>query len=136
MVSVNADCMKRSRYRRDSQRGRQSCLRELHQLQLMRLKYGEALGATPVAMGTDAEAGPAAAAGPPASAASTPAAAAEAVQRTEAAATQVEGGISSNDEAPRTRGRAAPASFHCTPQEVAATVAEQRQKRAAEQQRE
>jgi hypothetical protein len=130
--------MKRSRYRRDSQRGRQSSLRELHQLQLMRLKYGEALGATCVAMDTDtdAEAGPAAAAGQPAAAPSTPAAAAEAVQRTEAAAMQVEGGISSNAEAPRARDGAAPASFHRTPQQVAAIVAEQRRKRAAEQKRE
>jgi hypothetical protein len=137
MVSVNADCMKRSRYRRDSQRGRQSSLRELHQLQLMRLKYGEALGATCVAMGTDTDtdAGPAAAAGPTA-APSTPAAAAEAGQRTEAAATQAEGGTSSNDKAPRGESGAVPPSSCRSAGDRAEYFASQGPKRVFEPQRE
>jgi hypothetical protein len=46
MVSVNAECMKYQRYRLESERGSQAALRTLHQLQRMRLNYGEQLGGT------------------------------------------------------------------------------------------
>jgi hypothetical protein len=134
MVSVNADCMKRLRYRGESERRQQAGLRQLHQLQLMRLKYGEALGATGAAVAT--EAGTVAPAEPPAAAQGTPAAAEEVVHRTEAAATQAEAGASSNDEAPRAPGGSVPDPFAWTPQQIKEFVAQQRQKRAAEQQRE
>ena len=109
-------------------------MRQLHQLQLMRLKHGEALGATVVAM--PAGAGPATAAGQPEAAESPSAAAEEAVYRTEAAATQAARGASSNDEAPRTPGGPEADPFAWTPQQIKEFVAEQRRKRAAEQQRE
>jgi hypothetical protein len=134
MVSVNDECMKRLRYRRESQRGRQGALRELHQLQVMRLKYGEALGGTGAAVAT--EAGTAAPAAPPAAAPGTPAAAEKAGQRTEAAAPQVQSGTSGNDEAPRPGGGAVPTAYQCSPQQVAALVANLRRKRASEQKRE
>jgi hypothetical protein len=126
--------MKRLRYRRESERGQQAGMRQLHQLQLMRLKYGEALGATVVAM--PAGAGPAAAAGQPEAAPSPSAPAEEAGHRTEAAATQAAGGVSSNDKAPRTPGGPGPDPTAWTAQQIKEYVAEQRRKRAAEQQRE
>jgi hypothetical protein len=99
MVSVNADCMRRLRYRRESERGQQAAMRLLHQLQRMRLLYGEALGTTSVEAATEAGTGPAAE--PPAPPPDTPAAGSEVVHRTEAAASQVAGGPASNNE-PRT----------------------------------
>jgi hypothetical protein len=134
MVSVNAECMKRLRYRSESKRRQQAGLRQLHQLQLMRLKYGAALGGT--VQGAAPEAAPAAAAGQPAAPSSTPTAAEEAVHRTEAAATQAAGATSSNDEAPRAPGGPGPDSCAWTPQQIKEFVANQRRKRAAEQQRE
>jgi hypothetical protein len=134
MVSVNADCMMRLRYRRESERGQQAGMRQLHQLQLMRLKYGEALGTTVVAM--PAGAGPAAAAGAPEAGPSPPAAAEEVVHRTEAAAAQAAGGASSNDKAPGTPGGPEADPLARTPQQIKEFVANQRRKRAAEQQRE
>jgi hypothetical protein len=134
MVSVNADCMKRLRYRRESERGQHAGMRQLHQLQLMRLKHGEALGATSVQAGT--EAGTAHAAGPPEAPPSPSAAAEEAGERTEAAATQAAGGASSNDKAPGTPGGPGPDPTAWTAQQIKEYVAELRRKRAAEQQRE
>jgi hypothetical protein len=134
MVSVNADCMKRLRYRRESERGQQAGMRQLHQLQLMRLKHGEALGATIQQAAT--EAGPTATAGPPEASLSPAAGAEEVVHRTEAAVTQAAGGASSNDKAPRTPGSPGPDVFAWTPQQIKEFVANQRRKRAAEQQRE
>jgi hypothetical protein len=134
MVSVNADCMKRLRYRRESERGQQAGMRQLHQLQLMRLKHGEALGATIAEVPTRAGAAPARE--PSDAAPSTSAAAGEAGHRTEAAATQAEGGASSNDQAPRAPGSPGPDPFAWTPQQIKEFVAEQRRKRAADQQRE
>jgi hypothetical protein len=116
--------MKRLRYRRESERGQQAGMRQLHQLQLMRLKYGEALGAT------------SAAAGPQGAPRSPSSAAEEAGHRTEAAATQAEGGVSSNDKAPRAPGGPGPDPTAWTAQQIKEFVAEQRRKRAAEQQRE
>jgi hypothetical protein len=100
-VSVNADCMKRLRYRRETQRAQESAMRLFHQLKAQRLKHGE----EPVepaaeeadASETGAKAEPAAAPG-----ASEPAG--EAVHRTEAAATQVSDGIGSNDDVFSTAG--------------------------------
>jgi hypothetical protein len=43
-VSVNNGCMKRLRYRRESERGQRAAIRLFHQLQMMRLKYGDRLG--------------------------------------------------------------------------------------------
>jgi hypothetical protein len=134
MVSVNADCMKRLRYRRESERGQQAGIRQLHQLQLMRLKHGEALGATVVAM--PAGAGPATAAGQPEAAPSPSAAAEEVVHRTEAAATQAAGGTTSNDEASRTPGGLGPDPATWTLQQVKEFMAEHRRKVDAERQRE
>jgi hypothetical protein len=134
MVSVNADCMKRLRYRSESERRREAGMRQLHQLQLMRLKHGAALGATIVEVPT--ETSPAAGAGRPEAAPSPSAAAEEAGHRTEAAATQAQGGASSNDKAPWTPGSSGPDVFAWTPQQIKEFVANQRRKRAAEQQRE
>jgi hypothetical protein len=97
-VSVNADCMKRLRYRRETQRAQESAMRLFHQLKAMRLKHGE----EPVEpAGEDADASEA----EPAAAPSASDAAGEAVCRTEAAATQVSDGISSNDDVFSTAGR-------------------------------
>jgi hypothetical protein len=134
MVSVNADCMKRLRYRRESERGQQAGMRQLHQLQLMRLKHGEALGATRAEV--PAEAGPAAATGPQEAGPGPSAPAEEGVHRTEAAATQAAGGASSNDKAPWPQGRPGPGPTAWTAQQINEYVASQRRKRAAEQQRE
>jgi hypothetical protein len=102
MVSVNAECMKYSRYRLESERGSQAALRTLHQLQRMRLNYGEQLGATvaepePPSSGGDAglDAGVAEGGQSP----SQPAG--EAVCGNEADATQVAGGPAGSSE-PRT----------------------------------
>jgi hypothetical protein len=46
MLSVNAECMKYLRYRRECERGSQAALRLVLQLRRMRLDYGEQLGAT------------------------------------------------------------------------------------------
>jgi hypothetical protein len=124
MVSVNADCMKRLRYRRESERGQQAGMRQLHQLQLMRLKHGEALGAT------------SAAAGPQEAPPSPSAAAEEAGHRTQAAATQAGSGASSNDKASWTPGSPGPDPTVWTAQQIKEFVAEQRRKRAVEQQHE
>src|SRR5262249_8533306 len=43
-LSASADCMRRQRYTRDCERGRESALKLLMQLQKMRLQHGEALG--------------------------------------------------------------------------------------------
>jgi hypothetical protein len=43
-VSVNDECMKYARYRRESERGNQAAMRQFHQLQMMRLKYGDRIG--------------------------------------------------------------------------------------------
>jgi hypothetical protein len=126
--------MRRLRYRRESERGQQAAMRLFHQLQRMRLLYGEALGATVVEADTEAGTGPAT--GAPAAAPEPPAAASEVVHRTEAAATQAAGGTSSNDEAPRTGGDPGPDPLAWTPQQVKEFIAKQRQKRAAEQKRE
>jgi hypothetical protein len=109
-------------------------MRQLHQLQLMRLKHGEALGAKVVEV--PAGGGPATAAGAPEAGPSPSAPAEEAVDRTEAAATQAEGGAGSNDKAPRTPGGPGPDPTAWTAQQIKEFVAEQRRKRAAEQQRE
>jgi hypothetical protein len=103
MVPVNADSMKRLRYQRENERGYQAGMRLLHQMQLMRLKYGPALGAASAIAPTEASA--AAATGPPEGAPSPPATAQEVVHRTEAAATQVAGGTRSTSDAggPSTR---------------------------------
>jgi hypothetical protein len=96
-VSVNADCMKRLRYRRETQRAQESAMRLFHQLKATRLKYGQEPG-EPAAEDADAsEPEPA-----PAPSGSEPAP--EAVHRTEAAATQVSDGISSNDDVLSTAG--------------------------------
>jgi hypothetical protein len=126
--------MKRLRYRCESERRQQAGLRLLHQLQLMRLKYGEALGGTTQELAPEAGSAPAAepAAPPP----SSPPAAEEAVYRTEAAATQAEGGARSNDEAPRTPGDPGPRPYGWSPEQVAELIADQRRKRAPEQKRE
>jgi hypothetical protein len=126
--------MARMRYRRESQRGRQGALRELHQSQVMRLKYQGELGGTSPAAAPAA--GTAPAAGPAAAAPRTPEPAGEAGQRTEAAAPQVQGGSNGNDEAPRPGGGSVPTAYQCSPQEVAELVAKLRKKRAAEQKRE
>jgi hypothetical protein len=134
MVSVNADCMRRLRYRRESERGQQAALRLFHQLQRMRLLNGEALGTTSVEAATEAGTGPAAE--PPAPPPDTPAAGSEVVHRTEAAASQVAGGTSSNDKAPRAAGGPGPDVVAGSHQQVAEFVANQRRKRVAEQKRE
>jgi hypothetical protein len=98
-VSVNAECLKYHRYRLESERGAQASLRLLHQLQRMRLNYGEELGATaeapePGSSGGDSRPNPgvAAAGQPP----SLPAG--EAVDGNEAGATQVAGGPAGSRE--------------------------------------
>jgi hypothetical protein len=96
-VSVNADCMKRLRYRRETQRAQESAMRLFHQLKATRLKHGEE-PVEPAAEDADASE-PEPAAVP---SASEPAP--EAVYRTEAAATQVSDGISSNDDVFSTAG--------------------------------
>jgi hypothetical protein len=99
MVSVNDECMKYHRYRLENERGNQAGLRTLHQLQRMRLKYGEQLGATveepePGPSGGDSPSDPAVAAG-----GESPAqAAGGAVYRNEADATQVSGGPAGSSE--------------------------------------
>jgi hypothetical protein len=99
MVSVDAECMKYHRYRLESERGRQAELRLLHQLQRMRLNYGEQLGATveqpePAAAGGDSGPEPGSAAG-----VESPAQPGEeAVSRNEAGATQVAGGPAGSGE--------------------------------------
>jgi hypothetical protein len=90
-VSVNADCMKRLRYRRETQRAQESAMRLFHQLKTTRLKHGEE-PVEPAAEDVDASLGE------PAATPSPPEPAPEAVHRTEAAATQVSDGISSNDD--------------------------------------
>jgi hypothetical protein len=116
-VSVDAECMKYHRYRLESERGSQASLRLLHQLQRMRLNYGEQLGATveapePAPSGGDCRPESAAAAG-----AESPAqAAGEAVHGNEADATQVADGPAGTSEPGTfstvkfTIGRSAPTS--------------------------
>jgi hypothetical protein len=103
MVSVNADCMKRLRYRRENERGYQAGMRLLHQMQLMRLNYGDQLG-----VGVGEEEIPAqtardsrseAAVETPVDAPAPPAA--EAGSRNEAGATQVAAAAQANDGAVR-----------------------------------
>jgi hypothetical protein len=106
MQSVNAECMKYLRYRRECERGTQAAMRLLHQLQRMRLNYGDELGTTiddeepgtvPTGDARDSGPSPGVATG-----VESPAPAAEeAVYRSEAGATQVAGGAGSNNE-PRT----------------------------------
>ena len=102
MVSVNADSMKRLRYRRENERGYQAGMRLLHQMQVMRLKYGDRLGGTvdeedpaPTASVSGPQPGVAAGDESPAQPGE------QAVYRNEADATQVAGGPVGNDE-PRT----------------------------------
>jgi hypothetical protein len=90
-VSVNADCMKRLRYRRETQRAQESAMRLFHQLKAQRVKHGE----EPVEPAAeDAGASETEAAAAPSASEPAP----EAVYRTEAAATQVSDGIGSNDD--------------------------------------
>jgi hypothetical protein len=98
-VSVNAECMKYSRYRLESERGSQAAMRLLHQLQRMRLNHGEQLGATveedqPAPSGGDSGPDPGAAAG--GEDPSQPAG--QAVCGNEAGATQVAGGSTGSSE--------------------------------------
>jgi hypothetical protein len=102
-VSVNADCMKRLRYRRETQRAQESAMRLFHQLKAMRLKHGEE-PVEPAGEDTD----PAAA--EPAAAPSACEPGPEAVYRTEAAATQVSDGIGSNDDDFSNAGGSEPAT--------------------------
>jgi hypothetical protein len=129
-VSVNDGCMKRLRYRRESERGQQAAMRLFHQLQMMRLKYGDRLGIGAPAAPAQAEpADPKGGESP-----STPPA--ESGQRTEAAAPEVAGGISSNDEASPAAGRPASGDYNWTPEQIAEVVANQQRKRESERQRE
>jgi hypothetical protein len=125
--------MKRLRYRRESERGQQAAMRLFHQLQMMRLKYGDRLGigaaAAPAAPAQAEPADPKGGESP-----STPPA--ESGQRTEAAAPEVAGGKSSNDEASQAAGRPAPGDYNWTPEQIAEVVANQRRKRESERQRE
>jgi hypothetical protein len=134
MVSVNDECMKRLRYRRESERGQQAGMRLFLQLQRMRLMNPGLVGGTSDEAATAAAAAPAA--GPAEAAPSAPATASETVHRTEAAAPQVDGGTRSNDKAPQTGGDPGPDPLTWTPQQVKEFIAKQRQKRASEQQRE
>jgi hypothetical protein len=99
-VSVNDECMKRLRYRRENERGYQAGMRLLHQMQLMRLKYGDQLG---VGVGEEVPAQTArdsrseAAVETPVEAPAPPAA--EAGSRNEAGATQVAAAARGNDPA-------------------------------------
>jgi hypothetical protein len=87
------------RYQRENERGYQAGMRLLHQMQLMRLKYGDRLGGTveaedpaPTASDSGPQAGVAAGGESPAQPGG------EAVYRNEAGATQVAGGTAGNDE--------------------------------------
>jgi hypothetical protein len=134
MVSVNDECMKRLRYRRESERGQQAGMRLFLQLQRTRLMNPGLVGGTSAEPAATAATTPAE--GPPAAAPETPAAASETVHRTEAAATQVDGGTRSNDKGPRTPGDLPSDPTQWTPQQVKEFIANQRRKLASEQQRE
>jgi hypothetical protein len=129
--------MKYLRYIRESDRGNQAAMRQFHQLQMMRLKYGDRL-ATAAAEADEAPSG--ADSGPQTgapTASGTPAEpAAETGHRNEADTTQVSGGTSSNEEAPRTTASPAPTDYNWTPEQIAEVVAFHRRKRESEQQRE
>jgi hypothetical protein len=99
MLSVNAECMKYLRYRRECERGSQAALRLLHQLQRMRLNYGEELGATieeEELAPTECDSRPEP--DVPTGSESPVPAAEEVVYRSEAGATQVARGSGGNDE--------------------------------------
>jgi hypothetical protein len=125
--------MKRLRYRRESERGQGAAMRLFHQLQMMRLRYGDRLGIGAVAA---PEAEEAAEPDAPSGGETPSAPAAETGERTEAAAPQVAGGMSSNDEAPGAAGNAFPTGYDWTPEQIADFVAIQRRKRESERQRE
>jgi hypothetical protein len=132
-VSVNNGCMMRLRYRRESERGQEAAMRLFHQLQMMRLNYGDRLGigaaaapAAPAEPELPAESGGESPSAPPA----------ESGQRTEAAAPQVAGDISSNDEASPAAGRPTPTDYNWTPEQIAEVVAFQRRKWESQRKRE
>jgi hypothetical protein len=106
MQSVNAQCMKYLRYRRECERGTQAALRLVLQLQRMRLDYGDQLGETldedepapaPTGDASDSRPQP----GVETEGESPAPGTEEAVYRNEAGATQVAGGSGGNNE-PRT----------------------------------
>jgi hypothetical protein len=102
MVSVNDECMRYLRYRRESEQGNQAALRTLHQLQRMRLNYGDQLVGPleePVPVPNPGDSRPETAV--PAAGESPSDGAEEAVHRNEADATQVDGGPVASSE-PRT----------------------------------
>jgi len=106
MVSVNAECMKYLRYQRECERGTQAALRLVHQLQRMRLNYGDQLGGPiddeepdPIPTGEASDSGPQP--GVATGGESAAPGAEEAVYRNEAGATQVAGSSGGNNE-PRT----------------------------------